>query len=485
MIRVRDACLSFLILATGMSGLIEATAADGSEPGKPATCKVEKGPIRVTTTLKGIVESERMDEVAINLEASTLSLTVVKAVEHGTAVKKGDVLVELDLEKIDQAIKDLMVELMQGEVTLKHADRELPVLEKLQPLDLAAAERSKARSAEDLARFLEIDKPLAVLGVEFNNKSADFQVESAEDELAQLVKMYRSKDLTEETEQMILKRHRFAVEMAKYSLKVTRNQAEQTLKVDLPRRELAAREEADRLALALEKSRGLGPLEIDQKRIARDKLAYEQMKNAEKMAKLQLDRKSMSVRSPADGIVFHGKAMQGQWTTAAAVAPKLSKGGVLAPQEVFLTVVAPRPAFIRAVVEEKDLYLLHPGQEGRAIPAGYPDVKLAAKLATVSAVPLAAGHFDARVEVDLAGAPAIMPGMACSVRIVSYRKDDALTVPESAVFSDPDDDERYVYLAGHEGKATKRTVTVGKTVGGKAEIVEGLKDGDEILTARP
>ena len=105
--RVRGFLLSFSILAGGMIGREAASGADGPEPARPVTVKVEKGPIKVTTTLKGIVESGRMDEVAINLEASTLPLTVEKAVDHGTVVKKGDILVGLDLEKIDLAIKDL------------------------------------------------------------------------------------------------------------------------------------------------------------------------------------------------------------------------------------------------------------------------------------------------------------------------------------------------------------------------------------------
>ncbi len=485
MTRVRGFCLSFSILAGGMIGPGSASGADGAEPARPATVKVEKGPITVTTTLKGIVESGRMDEVAINIEASTLPLTVETAVDHGTAVKKGDILVGLDLEKIELAIKDLGVELMHAELALKHADRELPVLEKLQQMDLAAAERSRARSAEDLARFLKTDRPLSVLGVEFNDRSADFQLETAEDELAQLVKMYRSKDLTEETERMILKRHQFQVEMAKYSIKLARNQGEQTLKVDLPRRELAAREEADRQSLAFEKARDLAPLEIGQKRLARDKLAYELEKNADKLAKLKRDRESMVVRSPSDGIVFHGKATHGQWTTASGVSPRLSKGGVLTPQEVFMTVVAPRPAFVRCSVEEKDLHLLHPGMQGRAVPTGYPDRKLPARLVAISAVPLSAGVFDARVEVDLSVTPAVLPGMACSARIVSYRKDDALTVPESAVFADPDGEEHHVFLPGGDGKSTRRAVVVGKVVGGRAEILDGLKEGDEILAAKP
>jgi multidrug efflux pump subunit AcrA (membrane-fusion protein) len=74
--------------------------------------------------------------------------------------------------------------------------------------------------------------------------------------------------------------------------------------------------------------------------------------------------------------------------------------------------------------------------------------------------------------------------MACSVKFVPFRK-EALAVPAGAVFSDDEDEGHYVYPHSGKGKPTKRAVKVGKTVGGKTEIVEGLKEGDEILTAKP
>ncbi len=459
--------------------LVGASPARADEPPKPATVKVTKGPFRVATSLKGVVESDRMDEVAINPEAFELPLAVEKAAEQGTVVKKGDVLIELDLSKIDQAIKDLKVENALTEVALKHADRELPVLEKLQPLDLVVAERAQARAAEDLARFLEIDKPLAILGVAFNQKSSEYSVASAEEELAQLEKMYRDKDLTEETERFILRRNRFAVEMAKYQLKVTAQQNEQTLKVDLPRREVAAVEDAERQKLALDRSKALMPLELGQKRLNRDKLAFEQVKNVEKLSRLERDRQAMTIRSPADGIVYLGKCSRGQWATAAAVAPRLTRGGVIAPKEVVVTVVGPRPAFLRAAVEEKDLEAVHPGAEGKASPVGYPDLKFTAKVESLATIAQSPGQFDARVALDLGtGASAVLPGMACTLRLVAKR--DALTVPEAAVFADDPDEPRFVVLPG----GAKRPVVAGKAANGRVEILEGLAEGDEIQATR-
>jgi multidrug efflux pump subunit AcrA (membrane-fusion protein) len=170
-----------------------------------------------------------------------------------------------------------------------------------------------------------------------------------------------------------------------------------------------------------------------------------------------------------------------------ATAAKLQPGGAVMPAEVFMTVVAAKPIFVRATVEEKDLHHVRQGLTGKAVPAGYPESKLTARLIKVSSVPQSAGSFEARVALETAkDAERLMPGMACTVKVVCYKKDDALTVPSKAVFTDEDEDVHYVYLAGqNKEKPMKRTVKVGKTAGEKIEIVDGLHAGDEILLHNP
>jgi HlyD family secretion protein len=488
---VRGACGSLLALASvvligGSTSADDKPTAKAGGATKAETCKVEKGTIKVEVTLKGVVEAERMVETSIKPKAWTMPMTVKKAVEHGTTVKKGDVLVELDLDNIDRAIKDLKVERALADLAREQAEEELPVLEKLMPVELAAAERSKALADEDLKKFLETDRPLAELSAHFFVRMAQSYLDYARDELKQLEKMYRSKDLTEETEEAILKRTRFQVESGEFQVKTAATRRDTTLLVELPRREQAVREAAIKETLALQKAKAVLPLGVSQKRLALDKLRNESRKSAERLADLEKDREAMTVRAPADGVVYYGKCVRGQWTTAAAVGPKLQDGGILAPGEVLMTVVSARPAFVRATVEEKDLHALHPEMRGKAVPAGYPDLKLPARLVRISTVPQTAGMFDARVDVDLDDqAEVLTPGMAVSVKLVAFRKDDALTVPSTAVFSDDDDETRYVYRPAPDGKPEKRPVKVGKTGGGKTEIIEGLKEGDEILTAKP
>jgi multidrug efflux pump subunit AcrA (membrane-fusion protein) len=479
--------LAWIALAGG--GLEAGGQEKKSEPKlKGPTCKVEKGLFRIEVPLKGVFEAEEMTELAFIPKAWTQAtgaapLTVVKAAEHGSAVKKGDFLVQIDQHKIDRAIKDLREERTVSEAALRQAQDELAVLEKSSPVELTSTERAKKIADEDLDKFLKVDRPLDEETARKSLESAEFYLESAQEELKQLQKMYRDKDLTEETEEFILRRHKHDVRMAEFSLKSARIHTEQALKLELPRREASLREAAVKQDIAWEKARTGLPLTLNQKRLALQKMNYDFAKSGQRLEELEKDREAMTVRAPADGIVYYGKPEHGQWNSSAASAGKLLPGGTLTPDEVFLTIVRARPVFVRAVVEEKDLHLIAPGSKGRVNVAGYPDIKLPGEVKKISAIPRAPGSFDAHVAVEPGeDARMVMPGMACTVKIAAYHKDGALTVPDSAVFSDRDDDSHYVYLAG---KGERRTVKVGKTWGGKTEILEGLQDREEIFSAKP
>ncbi len=194
---------------------------------KPATAKVERGPFVVEVTLPGVFEAQRAIEVSIRPRVWASPLVVERAIELGAPVKRGDVLVEFDREKIDKAIDDAEVENTLAEMALKQAGEELPILEKGLPVDLAAAERSKTQADEDLKRFLQTDRPQAERNAQFTVKRSKEFLEYSREELHQLEKMYRSKDLTEETEEIILRRQRFQVESSEFNLQQAELQREQ------------------------------------------------------------------------------------------------------------------------------------------------------------------------------------------------------------------------------------------------------------------
>jgi len=491
------AWLAVIGSAWAQSHVDKEKAAKGSTASKAAkkspTAKVEKGPFRVEASLKGVFESGDMKEILITANPQDGQplppLRVLKVVEHGAVVKKGDTLIEFDFEKIDHAIKDLREDCSRNELALHLAEKELPILEQMTPLDLGAAERAKKHADEDLERFLRVDRAMAEEKAKNWVDNAEFFVKSAEEELKQLQKMYRDKDLTEETEEFILKRQKHEVKQAQIWLKHARIESEETLKVQLPRQEVNLHENAAKKGLDWEKANTTLRLALDQRRLAAQKLKSDLAKSSRHLQDLEEYRKAMVVKSPADGIVYHGKCVRGEWMMekpAPGAPPRLERYGHLTPDIVFMTIVSPRPLFVRASVEEKDLHFLKPDIKGNAVPVGYPDLKLPARVTQVSYVPHTPGNFEARFAIDaVSGHDMIKPGMACKIKFTGYKKEDALLAQSTAVFSeDGDEDAHYVYLAG-KGSPQKQTVEIGKKSGGKTEILAGLKEGDEILTSKP
>lgn len=484
-------CLVLTLLA------LQASSGNGQEkPLKKAlpqapTATVEKGPFKVEVNLQGVIEAEAMTPIRFSPEAWTTQtggpLMVLKAVEPGTTVRKGDPLIWLDLDRVNQVIRDLEAEAKLTELALHLAEKELPIQEQTTPRDLSTAERARKLSEEDLQEFLQNGRVFAEQNAEFRLKGYRNNYENAKEELQQLEKMYKANDLTEESEQIVLRRYRNLVEMYAFLLKSAEKNRHDTLKFELPRQERGLHERAEQTALALEKARATLPLLLDQKRLTLAKLRYEKDKSADRLAKLHKDRDAGIARSPVTGIVYYGKCQLGQWPTAAAMADKLQRGGQVQPEETLMTIVQPMGLFVRAEVEEKDLHLvlLMSGQETKTIPVGFPDIKLKSRIESVSAVPQKPGKYPARIALDRVTADKpLMPGMACTIKLVPYRKADALTVPAAAVFPDDlDEDQHHVWLPGVE--PTRRVVRIGRKSGDRVEILEGLTAGEAILLQKP
>jgi len=456
------------------------------ETPKPSTQPVKRGLFVIEVDLEGVFEARGMSEIALRPGEWT-TFTVTKAVPHGVQVRKGDVLVAFDTEKIDQAIADLRVEQHLNELALKQAEQQLRSLEASTPLDLAASQRTQRVAAEDRIRYVQTDRPMAEKTAAFTLKSAQDGLEYEMEELRQLEKMYKADDLTEETEEIILRRARNDVQRAKFQVEMAKVRNNEILKVDLPRRDETTQESVRRAALEWEKAQAVLPVALEKQRLETEKLKSQQSRGKLKLEKLSKDRAAMTIQAPADGVVYYGKCVQGKWTGAATAADNLRPGSNLPAHEPFLTVVQTRPMFIRATVPEKQLHYLRVGMKAVARPTGYPDLKLPASIERVDSVPSSAGKFDAVLQVTLdKSAAALMPGMTCQVELVPYVKKDALTIPPGSVAEDKTSDGRpYACILDKDSKPKKVYLTLGKRNDRQVEILQGLAEGAQVLAECP
>ncbi|MCR4414833.1 MAG: hypothetical protein NUV77_20645, partial [Thermoguttaceae bacterium] len=269
-----------------------------AEPAAPYLVKRE--PLQIDVTLRGVFEAQTMAELSVRPEVWQ-TLEVQRAVEHGAVVKKGDVLIQFDLKKIDEEIADLRLKQAIGELAFKQAEENLKALEASTPLDLKIAERSHTIAHEDREKFVNSDRPMAEKTAKHMLQTAMDNLEYEREELRQLEKMYKADDLTEETEEIVLKRQRNAVKAAEFRLEVAKVNCEETLKLDLPRRAESVEQATARADLTWAKSKVLLPLALSQARRDMERLKMERSKEAEKLKRLEADREALTVKAPIDG----------------------------------------------------------------------------------------------------------------------------------------------------------------------------------------
>ena len=464
----------------GLGG--EAAKDKAKTPPKPATHTVTRGPFTIEVNTKGVFEAERMAEVVFRPEAWA-DLLVHEAVPSGTRVAKGQVVLELDTRKIDETLVETEAACRLGELALRLAREELDALERTTPLDAEVARRAKQQADQDLKLYKTIDRPLSVETALFGLKRAEQTLLYNREELRQLEKMYKADDLTEETEEIVLTRQRNAVERAEFYLKTAKIQTDKALKVELPRKDIAMDEGVARKAIAAAKARVALPLALAKARLGLDKQKHDHAKARERLAKLKQDRGSMIARAPADGIVYYGPCVAGNWPKLAS---SLRRGAKVAPTDVVMNNVQPRPLLVRATVEEKQLQHLRPGQDGEAVPVGFPDQTLRGKVRAISLIPVAPGKFGLTLSVDVGkGAERLVPGMSCSATIAIHRSKDVLTVPASAVFTEGPARRTVVYVRTKAGGHEARPVAVGRKTDKTAVILRGLKEGEVVLLQLP
>jgi multidrug resistance efflux pump len=463
-----------------------AAKADKSADTKPSTYKVRRRVFKVEVSLDGVFEAKRVAEVALRPQEWS-DFEVLHAVEHGTTVRQGDLLVSIDTEKIDRAIADLERDLTLSRLNLQDTELQLQLSRVSGPLDLATSDRSRRNLDQDLTQFFKVDRPMMERTVNFMVKMAEDRLAYEQEELRQLEKMYKADDLTEETEEIILRRARDSVAQAKFSLERATSDRNSILKTTLPRAEEALKLAVQRMAVDWKKTQANVPAAQRKLELSLERMRVELGRSEERLKRLVADRKLMNLKAPVGGIVYYGRVVRGKWSGGDTSADKLRRGARLMADDVFMTIVEPRPLAVRTAASEKQLPYVATGMKATVRPTALPDMRLDAIVDRVAAVPGAGKDFDTVLTLALGNeARAIMPGMTCEVKIVLLYKPDPLAVPLAALGADEADPNKFLVALPVKGaEPVRRAVKVGRRNEKLAEIVGGLSAGEEILAEYP
>ncbi len=468
-----------LFLATISMGQ-EASPSD-APPQEPSIHTVKPAPFKIEVKLSGVFESTSTQAVKVDTD-QIASLVIQKVLPHGSKVRKGQPIIWFETKAADRQLRDAEANLRLAELAFQEKELDKRQQAETQKLNQAIVERTQRNARQDFDYFMRVDRGQREKSVAFSLKSSRSSLENAMEELKQLEKMYKEDELTEESEEIVLKRAKQSVENAKRRLETSELQAKQTLARSIPRDVESRQDAIARQQLAYDKAKRTAQIARERGAIQFEQEKQKLDKQRQDLKELRADRQKLVLDAPMDGILYYGKIDYGSVSdTRKTPTVRLEAGKTVAKNQLLATIANPQALQVRINLEEKSLRHVTAGTSGSVTPTAYPDRSLPSKVKSISHVPHAPNKFDSVVTLKLQNNdPPIMPAMTCSVALLAYQKNDALAVPSAAVHQDA---KKRHYVNLHvKGKEPKRQIVkVGKQSGGKTEIVSGLKAGDKVV----
>lgn len=445
-----------------------------AEAGAGQTVAVARGSIDLRLDLDGVFAPLDPVEIGTRTKAYQGEFTILEVAEPGP-VKQGDVLLRIEPKLLQRQIAQAEADLKNARAHADKAKADFALAVNGDALELKRA-RDTLRHAEEAARwFADNDSKMMSAMATMQDKISSFQTESAEDELDQLKKMYKSDDLTNETADIVMKRAVRILDIYRVMSEVYGLQTKKLREymIDFNRQELATRVEQAKHALA--------QLEVNQEaaKVTRqtglDAATMAVSAAEDRLADLKNDLAVFEVKAPADGVLMYGAFKNKAWQPTPP--ETLRAGEKIPPGQVVLTLVQPGRLRVVSEVPESKLSLLTPGKPGRITPAADPGRSYPLTVRRVESLGAAKGDWQAfDVWFDLAEtAGQLLPGFRGHIVLPGEKVEGVLVVPASAVW------KGRVWVRSADGKDEPRDVTVGRSDANHVEIIAGLKEGEKVL----
>ena len=418
----------------------------------------------------------------LRIEAEALpSFTIKSITPHGSRVKAGELLIEFDTEAIDRKIDDNRKAIDSATLTLGQTEVELKALKESTPLRLDATKRAARNAADDLAYFNNVSRKIKEQRAEEALKRYQHALDGEREELRQLEKMYKADDLTEETEEIILKRQQHSVSAAEFALKVEELDHKRTLETDIPRESEELIATAKSTALSLLKAESELPRQISLKEIEVATAQTSFARQKEDFAKLTADRKLIEpIKATSDGWFYHGVIEDGRWTTGEAVKTLVPNGLILTKKAFATFIPATSPYNLVSFADDSIANSLPTDSVGFAISTGREDQMIPTKIEKIAAAPGTDGRYRIDITATWPANATPVPGANAHVKVISYENPNALAIPTAALRPTRTGWSVTVKLA--DGKTGSHSVKRGRVSGELVEVLSGLEPGQVVIT---
>ncbi len=397
---------------------------------------VAKGPLLVTVTEDGNLESAQNVEIKSRVEGTT---TILKIVEDGSRVKKGDVLVELDSAQLEEQITQQRIAVNRAEATMVQAEK-----------DLQVAIISKQEYAEGTFRQ-QLQDAEAQITIALEN------LRTAENTLAHTERMFRKGYVSK----LQLESQQFAVKTAKLNLASAETAKEVLVKYTKPKmlEDLQAQIDAARTRASSEKE------------------AYEL--ELAKLKRLEEQLKHCTITAPQDGMVVYANERSGRFGSQQGV--QIEEGASVRERQTILRLPDLSRMQVKVNVHESKVEDLAVDMEARV---KVQDRVFFGRIVSIASQPEPTSWFSGNIKeyatiVRIDGEPEnLKPGMTAEVVIKVAELENVTTVPVSAVVEKGG--KYYCWVYTPRG-VQRRELRLGMTNDEYVEVKDGVEVGDRVI----
>jgi len=450
---------------------------DSSELYGP-TFTVKHGELTISFVESGTIKARDQTIIKNEVEGRT-SITYI--IPEGNRVKKGDLLMELDVSSLQDQKIDREIAVQNGEAAFIGAKESLAVVENQAKSDVDLATLTLDFAKQDLEKYIRGEYPYEVDKANANITLAEEELTRADDTLKWSEKLFSQSYISKtelQADELSKNKNQLNVELAKKSKELLN---EYTYKRNLAK----LQSDVNQAEMAMERTKRKANADVIQAQAELKAKESEFGRQKDKLAKVVDQIAKTKIYAPADGLVIYATSAK----SGHDAREPLDIGSEVQEREELIYLPTGNSSKAEIMVHESHLKKISKGLptiitvDALAGKTFYGTVQQIAPLPDARSMWMNPDLKVYTTEVFIDGNdPALRTGMSCQAEVIVKQFQDAFYVPLQAVIKIGNEFNVYV----RSGKTfVPRKVQIGLDNNKVIHLIEGLKSGDVVLLNPP
>jgi HlyD family secretion protein len=452
---------------------------NGSQADGP-TYKVKRGPLTISFVESGTIKARDQIILKNEVEGRT-SITYV--ISEGTRVKKGDLLIELDVSTLEDQKIDREISVQNTEAAYISTKENLAVVENQAKSDVDLARLTLDFAKQDLEKYLQGEHPYELDKANADITLAEEELTRAKETLRWSKQLYGEKYISQtelQADEIAEKKKALDTELAKKSKDLL---TDYTYKRNLAK----LQSDVNQAEMAMERTRRKANADVIQAQAELKAKESEFERQKDKLAKVEDQIKKTKIYAPADGLVIYAtSARSGGFRSS--VEP-LDVGRAVQEREELIYLPTGNASNAEVMVHESNLKKSTAGMPAIITVDALAGKTFYGTIESIAPLPDARSMwmnpdlkvYTTKITID-GNDPSLRTGMSCQAEIIVQQHKDAIYVPLQTVIRVGIEPTVYVKTGN---SSQPRQIKVGLDNNKVIHVLEGLKEGEIVLLNPP